>query len=74
MKCKWIALSLLLVGAQAMAQTDTSDERATDSTTAEVTIIYNDERDPLEGFNRAMWDFNYQFLDKYFYRDRKSVV
>ncbi|MCG9713207.1 VacJ family lipoprotein [Shewanella insulae] len=68
MKCKWIALSLLLVSAQALAQTDTSDESATDSTAAEVTIIYNDERDPLEGFNRAMWDFNYQFLDKYFYR------
>ncbi|RTR35978.1 VacJ family lipoprotein [Shewanella canadensis] len=37
-------------------------------TTAEVTVTYIDPRDPIEGFNRAMWDFNYQFLDRYFYR------
>ncbi|MEI6859016.1 MAG: VacJ family lipoprotein [Shewanella sp.] len=34
----------------------------------QVVVLYNDERDPLEGFNRVMWDFNYQFLDRYFYR------
>lgn len=27
-----------------------------------------DERDPLESFNRAMWDFNYDVLDKYILR------
>ncbi|ABV37641.1 Surface lipoprotein-like protein [Shewanella sediminis HAW-EB3] len=37
-------------------------------TTAEVTVTYIDPRDPIEGFNRAMWDFNYLYLDRYFYR------
>jgi phospholipid-binding lipoprotein MlaA len=39
-------------------------------------IIDADRSDPLEGFNRAMWDFNSNYLDKYiarptaiFYRD-----
>jgi|GEM_PF-90868 len=39
-----------------------------EGTTAEVTVTYIDPRDPIEGFNRAMWDFNYLFLDRYFYR------
>ncbi|MFQ6370349.1 VacJ family lipoprotein [Shewanella sp. YIC-542] len=30
-----------------------------------VSISYQDPRDPWEGFNRVMWDFNYQYLDKY---------
>jgi phospholipid-binding lipoprotein MlaA len=29
---------------------------------------HTDPRDPLEGFNRAMWDFNYDVLDKYILR------
>jgi len=29
---------------------------------------YADERDPLEGFNRVMWDFNYDILDEYILR------
>jgi phospholipid-binding lipoprotein MlaA len=33
-----------------------------------VTISYNDPRDPIEGFNRTMWDFNYFFMDRYLYR------
>jgi len=37
-------------------------------TTPEVTVTYIDPRDPIEGFNRAMWDFNYLFLDRHFYR------
>lgn len=39
-------------------------------------VIDADRSDPLEGFNRAMWDFNSNYLDKYiarptaiFYRD-----
>lgn len=39
-------------------------------------VIDSDRSDPLEGFNRAMWDFNQNYLDKYlarpaaiFYRD-----
>ena len=33
-----------------------------------VIISYNDPRDPIEGFNRTMWDFNYLFMDRYLYR------
>jgi phospholipid-binding lipoprotein MlaA len=29
---------------------------------------YVDERDPLESFNRSMWDFNYDVLDQYLLR------
>lgn len=29
---------------------------------------YNDPKDPLEGFNRTMWDFNWDVLDKYILR------
>ncbi len=36
--------------------------------TEEVTVTYIDPRDPIEGFNRAMWDFNFLFMDRYFYR------
>ncbi|MGL4475138.1 MAG: MlaA family lipoprotein [Shewanella sp.] len=32
------------------------------------TVVYNDPRDPFESFNRAMWHFNYQYLDYYLYR------
>ncbi|MBR9727296.1 VacJ family lipoprotein [Shewanella intestini] len=41
-------------------------EQATTPLVAEV--VYNDDRDPFEGFNRAMWDFNYHYLDKYLLR------
>jgi len=34
----------------------------------EVTVTYDDHRDPFESFNRVMWDFNYLFMDRYFYR------
>ncbi|WP_242620306.1 MlaA family lipoprotein [Shewanella maritima] len=33
-----------------------------------VEVVYNDERDPFEGFNRAMWHLNYQYFDKYLFR------
>lgn len=29
---------------------------------------YSDPRDPIEGFNRVMWDFNYEVLDEYILR------
>ena len=29
---------------------------------------YNDPKDPLESFNRTMWDFNYEVLDEYLLR------
>jgi len=44
------------------------DAELTTPEVAEVSVTYDDSRDPIEGFNRAMWDFNYLFLDRYFYR------
>ncbi|MEP1553552.1 MlaA family lipoprotein, partial [Paraglaciecola sp.] len=29
---------------------------------------YNDPKDPIEPFNRVMWDFNYDVLDAYLLR------
>ena len=52
----------------ASASDVTASEDDAEVTAAEVTVTYNDPRDPIEGFNRAMWDFNYLFLDRYFYR------
>ena len=31
-------------------------------------ISYDDPRDPFEKFNRTMWEFNYQYLDRYLVR------
>ncbi|MGV2989501.1 VacJ family lipoprotein [Vibrio sp. E150_011] len=39
-------------------ETNTADESVTDS----------DIYDPIEGFNRVMWDLNYDYLDPYFVR------
>ncbi|GIU46089.1 VacJ family lipoprotein [Shewanella algidipiscicola] len=68
MKYKWSALSLLLLGAPLAAQTPQEDEASAKESATEVSIIYNDDRDPFESFNRAMWDFNYLYLDRYLYR------
>lgn len=68
MKYKWSALSLLLLGAPLAAQTPQEDEVSAKESATEVSIIYNDDRDPFESFNRAMWDFNYLYLDRYLYR------
>lgn len=68
MKYKWSALSLLLLGAPLAAQTTQEDENNAKESTIDVAIIYNDDRDPFESFNRTMWDFNYLYLDKYLYR------
>ena len=57
------------------ASTAFSQEANTDKVAAEE-IIDAQRSDPLESFNRAMWDFNQNYLDKYvarpaaiFYRD-----
>ncbi len=44
------------VDQQTQAELNTSDDE------------YSDPRDPLEGFNRVMWDFNYDVLDEYILR------
>ncbi|MGI2259737.1 MlaA family lipoprotein [Shewanella sp. GXUN23E] len=35
---------------------------------SDIKVVYDDPRDPLEGFNRAMWDLNYDYLDRYIYK------
>ena len=64
MKFKWIVLSLAIFG---MPSIEAAEETTTDGE-QQITVTYNDPRDPIEGFNRAMWDFNYLYLDRYFYR------
>lgn len=43
-----------------------SQTQANTKLVAEVT--YNDPRDPFEKFNRTMWEFNYQYIDRYLFR------
>ena len=42
----------------AMIQADPQQDSSEDAN-------IGDARDPFEGFNRTMWDFNYDILDKY---------
>jgi phospholipid-binding lipoprotein MlaA len=61
MNYKWIlAVSSFLFNGHALAQETKGVEGET-----KVEVQYLDPRDPFEGFNRAMWDFNYLYLDKY---------
>lgn len=64
MKCKRTMLFAFLFGSHHAMAT----ESATESSLPPVEVTYNDPRDPFEGFNRAMWDFNYFYMDKYLYR------
>jgi phospholipid-binding lipoprotein MlaA len=41
---------------------------ASQKATSEQTQQYQDPKDPLESFNRTMWDFNYEILDEYILR------
>jgi Surface lipoprotein len=69
MKLKWLGVLLgfallpKVYGAEA-----TVPETTPKDTASAVKITYDDPRDPFEGFNRAMWDFNYLYLDRYIYR------
>ncbi len=62
---KWLTLPLILLPLTNAAVAQSANESVA---SADVTIHYNDPRDPWEGFNRSMWDFNYNYLDKYIYR------
>lgn len=44
------------------------DEQVEDAPLAAQIPVYADERDPFEGFNRSMWDFNWEVLDEYLLR------
>tara|TARA_R110000751_G_scaffold15290_5_gene49563 strand:+ start:151295 stop:152062 length:768 start_codon:yes stop_codon:yes gene_type:complete len=52
-----LATGLLLLGGCASQQTTTEKAQQ-----------YQDPKDPLESFNRTMWDFNYEILDEYILR------
>lgn len=57
-------LVLLMLGGCASNQSVNSAEQAQE---------YNDPKDPLESFNRTMWDFNYEVLDEYVLRPATVV-
>ena len=68
-KYKRMLLPLLLLNSSlATANEPESKSLQTDEVTPSVTLTYNDPRDPFEGFNRAMWDLNYLYFDKYLFR------
>lgn len=53
-----LALILLCLGVSGCA-TNSANQQAKQ---------YHDPKDPIEGFNRVMWDFNWDVLDKYILR------
>lgn len=63
---------LSIVGALCASLFTVSSVNAEESTEQEkqqaVTLIDAERSDPWEGFNRAMWDFNQNYLDKYIAR------
>ncbi|WP_300173561.1 MlaA family lipoprotein [uncultured Aliivibrio sp.] len=64
----WISCSLLFFIAGCSQTPEQSDEGL--ETTEVVEVEYDDSHsgDPLEGFNRVMWDLNYDILDPYLVR------
>ncbi|WP_076540279.1 VacJ family lipoprotein [Shewanella sp. UCD-KL21] len=64
MKFKLLLLSLLM----ACSAFSLKAEPIQQASKPDVEVIYDDPRDPIEGFNRAMWDFNYHYLDRHFFR------
>lgn len=54
-KLLWLLASIVLLGGCASRQAEPDPQNQDVS----------DNRDPLEGFNRVMWDFNYDVLDYY---------
>ena len=67
---KHLLVVVLLVGltsgcAANKTQQQVDAQASTPAQTAVQSESTSDPRDPLEGFNRTMWDFNYDILDKY---------
>lgn len=60
-----VSLLLLLAGCSTNNSSNTTANSTDDATTG---AAYVDKRDPLENFNRSMWDFNYDILDHYLLR------
>ncbi|MET1219886.1 MAG: VacJ family lipoprotein [Glaciecola sp.] len=59
MKQSAVILTLCVMFLSGCASTDKPSE------TPKQNVQTGDPRDPLEGFNRVMWDFNYNYLDKF---------
>ena len=69
MKYRWVLLALLVSCISFTLKAEqSSDLSAKPRNKPDVEVIYNDSRDPIEGFNRAMWDFNYLVLDRHLFR------
>ncbi|RLV61594.1 VacJ family lipoprotein [Parashewanella curva] len=65
----FVCLLILTLGtgctSKAILETNQAAQTDNVSTSKSSQPQYNDDRDPFEGFNRAMWNFNYNYLDKY---------
>lgn len=68
MKLRWVGLLLSLILLPKVHGVEGAAPNKTTETSPAVKITYDDPQDPFEGFNRVMWDFNYQYLDRYIYR------
>jgi phospholipid-binding lipoprotein MlaA len=62
-----LVTGLLLLGGCA------SQQQTAQQKTQQKTVQYVDPKDPLESFNRIMWDFNYEVLDEYVLRPTTVV-
>lgn len=67
-KYQGILLSFSLVATHGVTAEQQTGELEQIDPAPSVTMTYQDPRDPFEGFNRAMWDFNYLYFDKYLFR------
>lgn len=65
MNRQYFIFVLLLLTLGGCASQQAVDEQARDMNSNQQ---YADPRDPIEGFNRVMWDFNYDVLDEYILR------
>ncbi|GLS84133.1 MlaA family lipoprotein [Paraferrimonas haliotis] len=69
-----LAMALLALGAIAHANESVTTANSNDSVSQEEALpaphelVERDPRDPFESFNRSMWHFNYEYMDKYIYR------
>ncbi|GLP94948.1 MlaA family lipoprotein [Paraferrimonas sedimenticola] len=65
---KAFVLAFSLFGAGLAQAEPESQVEAKPETITPADLIEKDPRDPFENFNRAMWDLNYNYLDRYLYR------
>lgn len=65
-------LSILSLSASASEPTATKSSTLEPSAIKDsadaITVTYDDPNDPFEKFNRVMWEFNYNYLDRYLVR------